>query len=238
MGHFDEHSILSDQQHGFRIQRSCETPLAVFIDSIAQSLTEGTSVEIILLDFSKAFGKVPNEILLSKLGYYGVRGPTLQWIRDFDPYQPTKAGPSGWPPFINSRRGQSSGRCSFSPSSSALLFNFVNYFVWLRITDEGSVPKMRIWFKLYIKSDIKWYIHLSRSLFLYFIKINDLQKMTHSEARLFADDCLFYRPIKTTKDTKILQQDLPALEKLEKEWLMAFHPDKYVIIQVTTKRYH
>ena len=22
---------------------------------------------------------------------------------------------------------------------------FVNYFVWLRITDEGSVPEMRIW---------------------------------------------------------------------------------------------
>ena len=25
------------------------------------------------------------------------------------------------------------------------LFNFLNYFVWLRITDEGSVPDMRIW---------------------------------------------------------------------------------------------
>ena len=24
------------------------------------------------------------------------------------------------------------------------LFNFLNYFVWLRITDEGSVPEMRI----------------------------------------------------------------------------------------------
>ena len=25
------------------------------------------------------------------------------------------------------------------------LFKFLNYFVWLRITDEGSVPEMRIW---------------------------------------------------------------------------------------------
>ena len=24
-------------------------------------------------------------------------------------------------------------------------FNFLNYIVWLRITDEGSVPEMRIW---------------------------------------------------------------------------------------------
>ena len=40
-------------------------------------------------------------------------------------------------------------------------------FVWLRITDEGSVPDMRIWSILLIKFDFKWCIHLSRSLFLY-----------------------------------------------------------------------
>ena len=37
----------------------------------------------------------------------------------------------------------------------------------MRITDEGSVPEMRIWSILLIKSDLKWCIHLSRSLFLY-----------------------------------------------------------------------
>ena len=41
----------------------------------------------------------------------------------------------------------------------------LNYFVWLRITDEGSVPEMRIWSILLIKSDLKWCMHLSRSLF-------------------------------------------------------------------------
>ena len=51
---------------------------------------------------------------------------------------------------------------------SASLINFLNCFVWLRITDEGSVPEMRIWFILLVKSDSKWCIHLSRSLFLYF----------------------------------------------------------------------
>ena len=34
--------------------------------------------------------------------------------------------------------------------------------------DESAVPKMRIWSILFIKSDLKWCIHLSRSLFLYF----------------------------------------------------------------------
>ena len=40
--------------------------------------------------------------------------------------------------------------------------------VWLRITEEGSVPEMRIWSILLIKSDLKWCIHLSRSLCSYF----------------------------------------------------------------------
>ena len=38
----------------------------------------------------------------------------------------------------------------------ASLFNWLNYFVWLRITDEGSVPEMRIWPMLLIISDLKW----------------------------------------------------------------------------------
>ena len=46
------------------------------------------------------------------------------------------------------------------------LFNILNYFVWLRIIDEGSVPEMRIWSILLMKSDSKCCIHLD--LFLYF----------------------------------------------------------------------
>ena len=43
----------------------------------------------------------------------------------------------------------------------------VNYFVWLKITDKGLVPEMRIWSISLIKSDLKWCVHLSRSLYLY-----------------------------------------------------------------------
>ena len=45
------------------------------------------------------------------------------------------------------------------------LFNFLNYFVWLRITDEGSLTEIRIWSILLIKSNLKWCINLG--LFLY-----------------------------------------------------------------------
>ena len=48
-------------------------------------------------------------------------------------------------------------------------------FVWTNQTiinfNEGSVPEMRIWPILLIKSDLKWCIYLSRSLFPYIIQI-------------------------------------------------------------------
>ena len=51
-------------------------------------------------------------------------------------------------------------------------FNLRNNFVWLRITDEGSLPEMRIWSILLTKSILKWCIHLSRSLFKYSWEMN------------------------------------------------------------------
>ena len=50
----------------------------------------------------------------------------------------------------------------------ASLFNFLKYFVWRRITDEGSVPEMLICSILLIKSNLKCSVHLSRSLLLNF----------------------------------------------------------------------
>ena len=50
----------------------------------------------------------------------------------------------------------------------AIIFNGWNYFVWPRITDEGSLPEMSIWSILLNKSGLKWCIHLSSSFFSYF----------------------------------------------------------------------
>jgi hypothetical protein len=38
---------------------------------------------MIVLDFSKAFDKVPHQRLVSKLDHYGIRGYTLKWITSF-----------------------------------------------------------------------------------------------------------------------------------------------------------
>jgi hypothetical protein len=47
--------------------------LIITIDALAKSLAKGEQIDVILLDFSKAFDKVPHHRLLHKLDYYGVR---------------------------------------------------------------------------------------------------------------------------------------------------------------------
>ena len=83
MEHFDANKILTDAQHGFRKRRSCETHLIVTVHEIAKLLAENNQVDVILLDFSKAFDKVPHTRLLKKLDFYGVRNNTLKWIQSF-----------------------------------------------------------------------------------------------------------------------------------------------------------
>ncbi|MCG8035359.1 MAG: hypothetical protein JAZ03_24705 [Candidatus Thiodiazotropha taylori] len=83
MKHLEAHGILSDQQHGFRKRRSCESQLILTLQDLAAGMDEGQQIDAILLDFSKAFDKVPHERLAIKLKHYGIRGSLLQWIQSF-----------------------------------------------------------------------------------------------------------------------------------------------------------
>ena len=80
MNFFENNQILCDQQHGFGKHRSCESQLLTTVQDLASGLDNSQQIDAILLDFSKAFDKVPHQILLIKLEHFGVRGTTLQWI--------------------------------------------------------------------------------------------------------------------------------------------------------------
>ena len=81
--HLESCNILTDFQHGFRKARSCESQLIITVDDIAHNLNDGSQTDLILLDFSKAFDKVPHLRLLHKLKYYGIHGSLLTWIGNF-----------------------------------------------------------------------------------------------------------------------------------------------------------
>ncbi|GAB0183938.1 mitochondrial enolase superfamily member 1 [Grus japonensis] len=66
-------------QHGFMKGRSCLTNLISFYDKVTRLVDEGKAVDVIYLDFSKAFDIFSHSILLEKLAAYGFDGRTLSW---------------------------------------------------------------------------------------------------------------------------------------------------------------
>ena len=83
MQHLDSHNILHDAQHGFRKHRSTETQLIQLIDNLAHNIDNRIQTDAILLDFQKAFDKVPHHRLLYKLKYYGISPQALNWVHSF-----------------------------------------------------------------------------------------------------------------------------------------------------------
>ena len=123
----------------------------------------------IVLDFSKAFDKVPHNRLMTKLEFYGIRGDLLQWIEAF----------------LRNRQQRVVLEGCMSSTSQVL----------------SGVPQGTV---------------LGPTLFLLFI--NDLPSYVDSPVRLFADDCVIYREIKSNYDSVRLQEDLDNLNRWEQKW--------------------
>ena len=70
------------RQHGFMEGRSCLTNLISFYDLMACSVGDGKAVDVVYLDFSKAFDTVSHSILLEKLVAHGLDRYTLCWVKN------------------------------------------------------------------------------------------------------------------------------------------------------------
>ncbi|CAM5083381.1 unnamed protein product [Natator depressus] len=78
--HLEERKVIRNSQHGFTKGKSCRTNLIAFYDEITGSVDEGKAVDMLFLDFSKAFDTVSHSILASKLKKYGLDEWTIRWI--------------------------------------------------------------------------------------------------------------------------------------------------------------
>ena len=66
---------------------------------------------------------------------------------------------------------------------------------------------------------------------LFLLYINDIGNKVSSEIRLFADDCIVYRPINNEVDSIELQKDIKLLSDWFQTWQMSFNPKKcYVML--------
>ncbi|KAJ8027731.1 RNA-directed DNA polymerase from mobile element jockey [Holothuria leucospilota] len=78
-----DNGLLNLSQHGFLPSRSCVTNLLSFLEDVSLSLDCGHSVDVIYLDFSKAFDKVPLGRLMVKLHRLGIKGSCADWINSW-----------------------------------------------------------------------------------------------------------------------------------------------------------
>ena len=59
---------------------SCEAQLISVVEDIHLAMDHSHQVDVIFIDFQKAFDKVPHHRLLNKLYHYGIRGKIHEWI--------------------------------------------------------------------------------------------------------------------------------------------------------------
>ena len=83
MSHFDDNNLLSQYQHGFRSEHSCESQLISFTQEVYDNLENGNQTDIIVMDFSKPFDKVDHNKLIYKLSALGIHPLTTRWIKSF-----------------------------------------------------------------------------------------------------------------------------------------------------------
>ena len=81
--HIENNHLITEHQHGFRLNRSPLTQLLHHIDSIIKILEDNGNADILYLDLSKAFDKVNHNILLHKLTQMKITGKVNAWIKSF-----------------------------------------------------------------------------------------------------------------------------------------------------------
>ncbi|GAB0204550.1 mitochondrial enolase superfamily member 1 [Grus japonensis] len=81
--HIEEEKVIGRGQHGFTKGKSCLTNLIAFYDGMTGWVDERRAVDVVYLDFSKAFDTVSHNILVSKLRKCGLDEWTVRWVENW-----------------------------------------------------------------------------------------------------------------------------------------------------------
>jgi len=76
--HVQDNQVIRPSQHGFMKGSYCLTNLISFYDKVTLLVDEGEAVDVVYLDFSKAFDTVSHSILLAA---HGLDGCTVCWLK-------------------------------------------------------------------------------------------------------------------------------------------------------------
>ena len=75
-------NLIGNSQRGFRNKRSCLTSLLDFFAQVIDTYDtdNNKAVDLVYLDFQKAFDKVAHERLMVKVNAHDIQGDTARWI--------------------------------------------------------------------------------------------------------------------------------------------------------------
>ena len=78
-----DNNIISSKQHGFTNGRSCQTNLLTFYEEVSCELDRGRPVDVVYLDFAKAFDTVPHKRLIYKIRSAGIDHKVCSWMENW-----------------------------------------------------------------------------------------------------------------------------------------------------------
>ena len=77
----DKNKILTKKQHGFGSKHSTTSNLLELINELTSLMDLGHSVDVITVDFAKAFDSISHNKLLYKLKMYSICSKIHTWIK-------------------------------------------------------------------------------------------------------------------------------------------------------------
>ena len=80
---WDERKLILPSQLGFIPGSSCTSQLLQSLDDVTSAVDQGQLIDVVYLDFKKAFNSVPHVRLLGKLSALGIKGTLNDWICSF-----------------------------------------------------------------------------------------------------------------------------------------------------------
>ena len=83
MNYLTQHSLLANEQFGFRSGYSTELAVQQLCNKIYNTMDSKMYQVTVFCDLSKAFDTVSHKILLHKLSVLGIRGPAYKWFESY-----------------------------------------------------------------------------------------------------------------------------------------------------------
>ena len=83
MDHFVKNKLFTNKQFGFLKGRSTVSQLLQIFGRLDKTLESSGRIDVVYMDFEKAFDKVPHKRLLSKLKAYKLHDTITEWIKNF-----------------------------------------------------------------------------------------------------------------------------------------------------------